>query len=341
MKKITVLIPCYNEQENLDALHRELSRFVGETFHVAPEGADPENIDMMDYEWEFLFVNDGSTDNTLPMLREMQAHDSRITVVNLSRNFGKENAMLAGIDNVAGDAVVIIDADLQDPLEVIPEMIYWWKRGYDDIYGQRMSRGKESIARKGLSQTFYRTLDKMCDIEITPNVGDFRLLDRKSIEALSDLRETQRYTKGLFFWIGFNKKGVKYNKNDREAGKSKYNFRKLSLLAIDGITSFTISPLRYAGILGIVISFFSFIYLAYFVIKTLIWGEEVTGFPTLITVILFLGGIQLLALGIIGEYIGRIFNEVKRRPPYIVDEIFTGKSHASNLVNENTRSDHQ
>lgn len=314
MKKISFIIPCHNEAENIDRLHEELAQFAAGTFEV-----NGVKLSMADYEWEFLFVNDGSTDATLAMIRKLRSEDPRVSVLNLSRNFGKESAMLAGMDYAGGDAVVIIDADLQDPLDVVPEMIYWWERGYDDVYGKRLSRGKESRIRKFLSLSFYRMLNRMSDIDTLPNVGDFRLLDRRAVRALTHLRETQRYMKGLYCWVGFNKKEVTFDRADRETGKSNYRFVKLVNLAIEGITSYTTSPLRIATISGLLVSIFAFIYLIYILIKTLVWGEVVAGFPTLICVILFLGGMQLLALGIIGEYIGRIFNETKGRPPYMVE----------------------
>lgn len=314
MKKISFIIPCHNEEENVVRLHSALERFTQETFEV-----NDVRMDMKNFEWEFLFVNDGSKDDTLRALRNLRREDARVSVLNLSRNFGKESAMLAGLDYASGDAAVIIDADLQHPLEVVPEMIYWWERGYDDVYGERRSRGKESRIRKVLSLSFYRMLGKMSDIDILPNVGDFRLLDRRAIRALTQLRETQRYMKGLYCWVGFNKKAVEFDTADRQIGESNFRLTRLLNLAIEGITSYTTSPLRIATVSGLIVSLCAFIYLIYILVKTLVWGEVVAGFPTLICVILFLGGMQLLALGIIGEYIGRIFNETKGRPPYLIE----------------------
>lgn len=319
MKKITLLIPCFNEESNLRTLHKALHDFSTRSFEIPTEEGGRTSLSMADYDWEFLFVNDGSSDDTLAVLREMRAGDPAVSLLSLSRNFGKENAMLAGMDYAKGDAVVIMDADLQHPLETIPEMIWWWEKGYDDVYGERLDRGKESRLRKSLSLSFYKLLDRVSNIETLPNVGDFRLLDRKAVNALTSMRESQRYTKGLYCWVGFNKHGVNYRQRDREAGSSSFNFIKLLNLAIDGITSYTTAPLRIATIAGLAVSLCAFCYLMFIFIKTLAWGEEVSGFPTLMCVILFLGGIQLVALGIIGEYIGRIFNEVKRRPPYIVE----------------------
>lgn len=305
-KKISLMIPAYNEEKSLPSLHKALLELM--------DGPLAEK-----YDFEVLLINDGSTDRTLEMIQNMRGDDQRICYVNLSRNFGKENAMLAGFDYVKGDCTVILDADLQDPVEVIPEMVKWWEEGYEDVYGRRTTRGKESWMRKELSLAFYNFLQSSTRFDILPNVGDFRLLDKRCIEALRHLRETQRYTKGLFCWIGFRKKEVLFNRNDRNAGKSSFNFKSLFNLAIEGITSFSTSPLRLASILGMVIAFVAFVYMIMIFTKTLIWGDAVQGFPALMCVILFLGGIQLLCIGIIGEYVGRIFNESKNRPVYIID----------------------
>lgn len=276
--------------------------------------------DLHQYAWEILFVNDGSKDNTLNIIKDLREKDNRISYVDLSRNFGKEKAMLAGFDYATGDCVIIMDADLQDPPNLIIPMIQYWEEGYDDVYARRSSRGKEPWWRKKLSIAFYKSLQYASDIDILQNVGDFRLLDRKCIEALKNLRETERYTKGLFCWIGFRKKEIVFNRADRQAGKTSFNFFKLFNLAIEGVTSFTTAPLRISAILGIIISLIAFIYMCYILIKTLAWGDPVQGFPTLMVVILFLGGIQLFSLGIIGEYLGRIFHETKNRPVYIARE---------------------
>ncbi len=305
-KKVSLMIPAYNEEKSLPSLHKALNELInGELSET--------------YDFEVLLINDGSSDRTLEMIKEMRASDPRICYVNLSRNFGKENAMLAGFDYVTGDCTVILDADLQDPVEVIPEMLKWWEKGYEDVYGRRTHRGKESWLRKEFSLAFYNFLQSSTRFDILPNVGDFRLLDQRCIHALRHLRETQRYTKGLFCWIGFKKKEVLFDRHDREAGKSSFNFRSLFNLAIEGITSFSTSPLRLASILGMLIAFIAFVYMIVIFTKTLIWGDDVQGFPALMCVILFLGGIQLLCIGIIGEYVGRIFNESKNRPVYIID----------------------
>lgn len=309
MKKITVLVPAYNEEDVLDKLHARLGQVL-------------DNLE--NYSFEILFVNDGSKDKTLDIIKALQKQDSRISYVDLSRNYGKEIAMIAGLDHAKGEAVVIIDADLQDPPELIREMILYWEEGYDDVYAKRRSRSGETWLKKYTADTFYKTLKKLAKVPIQENTGDFRLLDKRCVEALKQLRETQRYTKGMFSWIGYNKKEILFDRDPRAAGQTKWNYLKLMDLAIEGITSFTTIPLRFSSFLGGLISIFAFIYMIFIIIKTIAYGESVQGYPSLMVIILFLGGIQLLSLGIIGEYIGRIFNETKRRPLYFVDE-YNGK----------------
>ena len=228
--------------------------------------------------------------------------------------------MLAGLDYVDSDAVILMDADLQDPPELIPQMLQEWENGYDDVYARRRSRAGETWFKKATAHWYYRILQRFADIEIPADVGDFRLLDRQAVRALCSLRERQRYTKGLFSWVGFNKKEILFDRDPRVAGNSKMNFLKLLGLAIDGITSFSVAPLRLASILGLLISSVAFIYLLFVVGKTLLFGDPVAGYPSMISIILFMGGIQLAVLGIIGEYVGRIFYEAKGRPDYLVSE---------------------
>lgn len=313
MKRITVLIPAYNEQDVLDKLYMRLNRV----------------LKNLNYDFEILFVNDGSKDKTLDIIKMMQKRDRRISFIDLSRNYGKEIAMIAGLDHAQGDAVVIIDADLQDPPELIPEMIQYWEAGYDDVYAKRRNRQGETWLKIHTAQAFYRILRRVSTIPIQENTGDFRLLDRRCVEALKQLREAQRYTKGMFSWIGFNKKEILFDRDPRAAGQSKWNYFKLFDLAIDGITCFTILPLRLSSFLGTLISVFAFLYMLVIILKTVIYGESVQGYPSLMVIILFLGGIQLLSLGIIGEYIGRIFNETKQRPLYFVGEYNGMKNYTS------------
>ena len=304
MKKlISVLIPCYNESESLPLLISKLENIANE---------------YSQYNWEFLCVNDGSKDNTLDVLRELRCKYSRLNYIDLSRNYGKETAMLAGFDYVKGDCMVIMDADLQHPPHIIPQMLEKWQEGYDDIYASRITRGKESWFRKKLSLFYYNILQRTTRLEVLPNVGDFRLLDRSCIEALKKMRENNRYTKGMFCYIGYKKTHVSFETEDRIAGESSMNYKTLFNLAIEGILSYTTVPLRIATIVGCVTSLLAFIYMLVIFIRTILFGDPVQGYPTMIIVILSLGGIQLLALGILGEYLGRVFTETKNRPVYFV-----------------------
>jgi len=305
MKKVSLLIPCYNEEASLPLLH---------------EAVRTQMDSRPGYEWEVLLINDGSCDGTLGLMRDLHRCDSRISYLDLSRNFGKERAMLAGFDYVTGDCTVIMDADLQHPPSLIPEMLREWEAGYEDVYAKRRSRGKESWLRRRFSLAFYWLLQHSTRFEILENVGDFRLLDRRCISALRQLRESERYTKGMFCWIGFHKKEILFDQQDRSAGKSSWNFLGLLDLAIEGITSFTTAPLRISTVLGFLIAFFSFGYMLWFMVKKLVWGDPVQGFTTLIAVMLLLGGIQLMSIGLIGEYLGRVFSETKKRPVYIARE---------------------
>ena len=303
-KLVTILVPAYNEEEVLHLLYDRLEKLMNENTN---------------YDFEVLLVNDGSKDKTFEIMQELREKDKRFCYLNLSRNFGKETAMIAGLDYCKGDAVVIIDADLQDPPELIPEMIKYWEEGYDDVYAKRKSREGETWLKKFTSKMYYRVLQGFTRIEIQKDTGDFRLLDRRCVEALKSMRENQRYTKGLFSIIGYNKKEILYDRDPRAAGQTKWNYGKLIDLSIDGITSFTTSPLRWAALIGCGVSVIGFIYMLYIIIKTIVTGVDVPGYASLMVVILFLGGIQLIFLGIIGEYLGRTFNESKHRPLYFIE----------------------
>lgn len=303
MKKITILLPAYNEEESISLIETNMNQVINNN---------------PDYDWEFLIVNDGSTDNTLQQLLKLHSKNPRYNIVDLSRNYGKEIAMMAGFDYTKGDATIIMDADMQHPIDVIPEMLHYWEEGYDDVYAQRKVT-KETWFKRTSSKLYYRLLQSLTRIPIQQNTGDFRLLDRSCIEALRQMRESERNTKGMYSWIGFHKKGIYYNQKERIAGKTKWTLPSLINLAIDGITSYTIAPLRLASLLGIIVSFIAFLYLIYIIIVTNFYGDPVQGYPTIMVTILFLGGIQLLSLGIIGEYLGRIFNESKRRPGYFIN----------------------
>lgn len=303
-KKVSILVPCYNESSTLPLLYPELKAL----------------MDSQDkYAWEVLFVNDGSKDNTLDIIKALRAGDERINYIDLTRNFGKENAMLAGFDYVKGDCMVILDADLQDPPSLIPQMLEYWEEGYEDVYAKRANRGQESWLRKQFSLMFYRILDHATRFDVLQNVGDFRLLDRCCIDALKRLRESERYTKGMFCWIGYRKKEIVFDRGDRVAGSSNWSFWSLLDLAIEGITSFTTTPLRFATVMGSIVAVTAFLLAVFYGVKTIFYGDQARGFTTLIVVILFMGGVQLLSIGILGEYIGRIFNETKKRPTYLAN----------------------
>ncbi len=307
MKKkiITLLVPAYNESEALKEFYSRTSKVI--------------NL-IKNYDFELLFVDDGSRDNTLAIIKEIHRKDKRISFISLSRNFGKEIAMAAGIDYCKGDALIIIDADLQDPPELINEMIIKWEEGFDDVFAQRTSRKGEGYLKKITSKYFYRVLARVSKVEIQKDTGDFRLLSKKAIEALKSFRESERYTKGLFSLVGMKKCPVMYSRDPRIAGQTKWNYFNLFDLAIQGITSFSIAPLKISAWMGFLFAISAFFYMGFIIFKTLYYGDPVAGYPSLVSIILFLGGIQLMSLGIIGEYVGRTFIETKNRPLYFVNE---------------------
>lgn len=304
-EKLSIIIPMYNEEEVLLFLYKRLVS-LGEKI----EG----------YDIEFLFVNDGSKDKSLEIIKDLKKNDDRVCYLNLSRNFGKEVAMGAAFDYVTGDAVAIIDADLQDPPELILEMLKYYEKGYDDVYAKRKSRKGETWLKRFTSKAFYTVLQKVSNVPIQKDTGDFRLLSKRAVEALKSFPEKQRYTKGMFSLIGFKKIAIEFDRDSRVAGETKWNYFKLIDLAIEGITSFTIAPLRVATIMGIITAFLAFIYTVFIVVRTFIYGIDVPGYASLICVILLMGGIQLISLGVIGEYLGMVFVEVKNRPLYFIEE---------------------
>ena len=309
MKKISIIIPAYNEEESLPFLYERLERLMDS---------------ISNYEFEILFVNDGSKDNTINLIKEYREKDNRISYVDFSRNFGKEIGMIAGLDYATGDAVIFMDADLQDPPELIPEMIKYWEEGYDDVYAQRKSRAGETFLKKFTSKMYYKVLQALTPVPIQKDTGDFRLLDRRCVNALKKLRETDRNSKSMFSWIGYKKKAVLYDRDARIAGKTKWNYKKLIDLAIDGITSFTTSPLRISTYIAIPTFLALFVYFIYVIIKCIRFNIAIQAFQATILLILFFSGIQILLFGIIGEYLGRIFNASKNRPLYLVNE-YNGK----------------
>ena len=305
MKKITIIVPSYNEEEALPYLYERLNTMMN---------------NLNQYEFEVLFINDGSKDRTLELIKEMRNKDNRISYVNFSRNFGKETAMIAGLDYATGDAVIFIDADLQDPPELIPELIKYWEEGYDDVYARRSSRKGETFLKKFTSKMYYKVLQSLTRVEIQKDTGDFRLLDRRCVNALKKMRETQRCSKSMFSWIGYKKKEVMYDRDPRVAGTTKWNYKKLVDLAIDGITAFTTSPLRISTFLSIPTFLAFIIYLIYIIVKCINNSAGIQGYQIIILLNLFSFGVIILLIGIIGEYLGRIFNETKNRPLYFVDE---------------------
>lgn len=304
-KTITVLIPCYNEQESLPILFDRMDSLMTKS-------------DSLDY--TLLFVDDGSKDKTRSYIKEYARQHSNVEYIFLSRNFGKEKAMYAGIENVHTDGLVIIDADLQDPPELIPQMAELWIQGYDDVYARRRSRGGESWLKKATSRWYYSLLQRVSGVAIQKDTGDFRLLDRKCVDALKQLDESERNSKALFSWIGFKKIEFLYDRDRRVAGKTKWNYLQLFHLAMDGITSFTTAPLKIATWVGSLVSLSAVIYALIILVKTFVQGIDVPGYASTMIVVLILGGVQLLSLGIIGEYLGRIFMQTKKRPNYLVQE---------------------
>ena len=305
MKKISIIIPAYNEEESLPLLYDRLNNVISK---------------LKNYEFEMLFINDGSKDNTLKIIKNLRSKDTRISYVDFSRNFGKEIAMIAGLDYAKGDCVIFIDADLQDPPELIPELIKYWEEGYDDVYARRRSRKGETFLKKFTSKMYYKVLQSLTRVEIQKDTGDFRLLDRRCVNALKQLRETQRCSKSMFSWIGYNKKEVLFDRDSRIAGTTKWNYKKLIDLAIDGITSFTTSPLRISTYLSIPTFLALIVYFIYVIIKCITQNVAIQAFQAIILLVLFFAGIQIMLFGIMGEYLGRIFNETKNRPLYFIKE---------------------
>lgn len=292
----------HNESANIEAFYRRITQVLEST----------------GYSFEILCVNDGSRDDTLERLTHLSERDARIRVIDLSRNFGKEIALTAGLDHSLGDAVIPIDADLQDPPEVIHQLIAKWQEGYDVVFATRIQRDGETFLKKLTAMLFYRLLKRMTPIPIPEDTGDFRLMSRQVVDALGELREQHRFMKGLFSWVGFRQTSVPYHREPRFAGTSNFNYWRLWNFAIEGITSFSIAPLQIATYVGLGVALLSIVYALYMVISTLLFGNAVRGYPSLIVTVCFLGGAQLMTLGIIGEYIGRIYNESKRRPLYFV-----------------------
>ena len=300
---LTVVVPAYNEAAVLAQFHARLAAV----------------LDGLDVDAGVLYVDDGSRDATWQVIGELARADARVAALKLARNFGKEAALTAGLDQVDADAVLVIDADLQDPPELIPQFIARWREGYDVIYGQRLARDGETWLKRATAAGFYRVMQRLSSTQIPPDTGDFRLMSRRALDAMRGLRERQRFMKGLFAWVGFPQVALPYRRDPRHAGVTKFNYWKLWNFALEGITSFSTAPLRVATYVGLVTALIAFGFGLWIIAKTLLWGNPVAGYPSLMTVMLFLGGMQLMALGVIGEYLGRLYVESKARPLYLLD----------------------
>jgi polyisoprenyl-phosphate glycosyltransferase len=304
----SVVVPVYNEGEGLLEFHARLRRVMDGVARTE----DGET-------WEVVYVNDGSSDASLNVLELLRRGDPACAVVNFTRNFGKEIAMTAGLDHAGGAAVVMIDADLQDPPEAIPDLVAAWREGWDMVYAQRRVREGETWLKRTTADAFYRLMQGVGRVRMPRNTGDFRLMSRRVVDALLELREHHRFMKGLFAWVGFPSIAVVYDRAPRYAGKTSFNYWKLWNFALEGITSFTVMPLKVATYLGLATALFAMGYGGIMLLRTLLFGNPVPGYPSLLVVVLFLGGAQLVTLGVIGEYLGRVFNETKRRPLYLVE----------------------
>ncbi len=302
MLKISCVVPVFNEQAVVADFIKKLS----------------ETLAGFSANYEIILVDDGSRDETVARISALPAATYHLKLLGLSRNFGKEVALTAGIEHANGDVVIILDADFQHPVEVIPQFLQKWAEGYDMVYGERCDRESESAVKRNSAKLFYWLMKKITSINIPNNAGDFRLMDKKIVDAIKQFPERTRFMKGLYAWVGYKTIGVPYDVQQRAGGQSSWGFSRLTELAITGITSFSAVPLRVWGLIGFTISAVSFIYAMYIVAVTLIYGADLPGFPTLVVAIMFLGGIQLLSVGILGEYIARIFTEVKQRPKYLL-----------------------
>lgn len=319
---VSIVITFFNEEMMIDAFFRALGPVIAELPCAV----------------ECICVNDGSQDRTLDLLRQRQAHMANLTIVDLARNFGKEAAMTAGLAQAKGDAAVVIDADLQDPPHLIADFIAKWREGYDIVYGIRASRSSDSFAKRTSARAFYALFNCVSKVPIPDGAGDFRLMDRRVVDILLALPERNRFMKGLFSWVGFRQTGVAFARAPREAGTTKWNYLRLANFALDGLTSFSIVPLRLASLAGLLVSFVAFLYASYLVTRTLIFGIDVPGYASIMVVMMFLGGAQLLFLGIIGEYLGRLYVETKRRPLYLVSDVYPAESESAGVTDREAQS---
>lgn len=302
--KISIVIPCYNEQEAIPYFYREINKISKK----------------MKEEFEFIFVNDGSKDNTLITIRRLSKKDTRIKYIDLSRNFGKEAAMLAGLEYSKGDLVAIMDADLQDPPELLPKMVYYIKKGYDSVGTRRVTRKGEPLIRSFFARLFYKIINKMSKIEMVDGARDYRLMTRQMVNSIISLKEYNRYSKGLFSFVGYKTKWIEFENVNRVAGETKWNFFKLFLYAVEGIVGYSTLPLTLAALFGVLFCFISMLLIIFIIIRTLVWGDPVAGWPSLVCIMFMIGGIQLFCTGIIGIYLSKTYLETKKRPIYIIKE---------------------
>jgi polyisoprenyl-phosphate glycosyltransferase len=319
-KLLSVIIPVLNEAGNLDALVARLTPVLD---GLGAENLSTENPGVA---WEIVFIDDGSTDGTLAKLKALHAREPRATGISFSRNFGKEIALAAGLQYARGDAAVMLDADLQHPPEMISQFVAKWREGYDIVYGDRIDRNTDGLFRRLYGRAFYRLFNYLSHGDIPSGAGDFRLLDRKAIDAMNRFKENSRFNKGLYAWIGFKTVGLPYQVAERSVGTTKWSLRKLTHFAIDGLTSFSTLPLRVWSVLGLTISMIAIVYAVFMFVRTIIFGNDVPGYPSILVYVMLLAGVQLISLGVLGEYLGRVYEEVKNRPLYLVaDEIGTDK----------------
>jgi glycosyltransferase involved in cell wall biosynthesis len=302
MKTICIIAPIHNEESNINLFYDRVSAV----------------LDQTDLDWRILFINDGSSDNSQQILDDLSKNNNRIQLLSFTRNFGKESAITAGLDYAHSDAVIPIDTDLQDPPELMLDMIKYWQQGFDIVYAKRRDRAGETFIKLLTANLFYKFINKFSDITIHNNVGDYRLLSRRVVGDINKMREKNRFMKGIFCWVGYSSKEILFDRDKRNAGDTSFHFLKLFNLALDGITSFSVAPLRIFFYTGLFILLLSFTYASYIIIETIIFGVKLPGYASLLVVILFLGGLNLFAIGFVGEYIGRIYQEVKDRPVYLI-----------------------
>ncbi len=305
MQTLSIIVPCFNEEEVIKMFYSEL-------IHT---------IDQLTYKAEIIFVNDGSTDETLNLIKKLKLKDNRIKFISFSRNFGKEAAILAGFENSSGDLVVMMDADLQDPPKLLPEMIHYiLEEGYDSVATRRVSRKGEPKIRSFFARQFYKLINKISKADIVDGARDYRLMTRQYVNAVLSLKEYNRFSKGIFGWVGFDTKWIEFENVERAAGETKWSFWKLMIYALDGIVAFSTIPLYISSIMGLFFSFISLIFIVVFVVKTLVWGDPVAGYPSLISIILLMSGLLLMSIGLLGQYLSKAYLETKQRPQYIVKE---------------------